>query len=349
MPNETLDCCVRRRRLPKRDINDVALGLLIMTLLNHGMIAATAASGAASGAASAPSAARDYTEAALSPTLTRGLVELCRIRPDQPVKWLAHWLLANKPPPEAKPVTTVSLEFFEKVFGDEGETKFREMDVDANGFVTLDDWVDHYCQFNEADIRYKDPVRPYEELSDSSRRILFNLLGFVRCRQAVEMTALAVLPEAYMDQCASFSAADKSLLRQLRGDGTQIDSYDALIAHHEPVFPRFVTLMKHIVCGAGLDPSSVPMHRGEPLVEGFTVLTIAPFKGRERCDEKAANEYNGLYSCIIDCIRCSIIVETEAQLMSVANALGKACVPLELLTGDKGGGGFDACGSNKVR
>jgi hypothetical protein len=42
--------------------------------------------------------ARRYAELEINPTLTRGLVALCQTRPEQPVKWLAEWLLANKPP-----------------------------------------------------------------------------------------------------------------------------------------------------------------------------------------------------------------------------------------------------------
>ena len=38
----------------------------------------------------------------LSPTLTSGLVELCRVKPEDPVSWLAHYLLANKPPPRVE-------------------------------------------------------------------------------------------------------------------------------------------------------------------------------------------------------------------------------------------------------
>ena len=32
-----------------------------------------------------------------TPTLTTGLVELCRTKPANPVAWLAKWLIANNP------------------------------------------------------------------------------------------------------------------------------------------------------------------------------------------------------------------------------------------------------------
>jgi len=41
--------------------------------------------------------AKDYVTQALTPTLTAGLVELCRTKPSNPVEWLAKWLIANNP------------------------------------------------------------------------------------------------------------------------------------------------------------------------------------------------------------------------------------------------------------
>jgi len=41
--------------------------------------------------------AADYVTQALTPTLTAGLVELCRTKPGNPVAWLAEWLASNNP------------------------------------------------------------------------------------------------------------------------------------------------------------------------------------------------------------------------------------------------------------
>ena len=41
-----------------------------------------------------------YAARHINPTLTRGLVALCRERPADPVAWLAGWLHANKPEPQ---------------------------------------------------------------------------------------------------------------------------------------------------------------------------------------------------------------------------------------------------------
>jgi len=40
--------------------------------------------------------ARAYLSHTVSPLLVRGLTELCKTRPDDPVAWLADWLLANR-------------------------------------------------------------------------------------------------------------------------------------------------------------------------------------------------------------------------------------------------------------
>lgn len=47
--------------------------------------------------------AKEYLSHAVSPTLVRALTELCKVRPDDPIVWLADWLLVNnpnKPPPD---------------------------------------------------------------------------------------------------------------------------------------------------------------------------------------------------------------------------------------------------------
>jgi len=41
--------------------------------------------------------AKDYVTEAITPTLTAGLVELCRTKPANPVQWLAAWLASNNP------------------------------------------------------------------------------------------------------------------------------------------------------------------------------------------------------------------------------------------------------------
>ncbi|XP_042235672.1 nucleoside diphosphate kinase homolog 5-like [Homarus americanus] len=41
--------------------------------------------------------AKEYLSHAVSPTLVRALTELCKVRPEDPIVWLADWLLVNNP------------------------------------------------------------------------------------------------------------------------------------------------------------------------------------------------------------------------------------------------------------
>ncbi|XP_015907056.1 nucleoside diphosphate kinase homolog 5 [Parasteatoda tepidariorum] len=42
-------------------------------------------------------ASSDYLSQTVNPTLLKGLMQLCRQKPDNPLVWLADWLLANNP------------------------------------------------------------------------------------------------------------------------------------------------------------------------------------------------------------------------------------------------------------
>ena len=44
-----------------------------------------------------PAQRKEFIESSLTPTLTKGLIALCRAKPDAPVEWLARWLLDNNP------------------------------------------------------------------------------------------------------------------------------------------------------------------------------------------------------------------------------------------------------------
>ncbi|KAK3861631.1 hypothetical protein Pmani_025893 [Petrolisthes manimaculis] len=41
--------------------------------------------------------AKEYLSHAVSPTLVKALTELCKVRPEDPIVWLADWLLLNNP------------------------------------------------------------------------------------------------------------------------------------------------------------------------------------------------------------------------------------------------------------
>ena len=63
--------------------------------------------------------------------------------------------------------------------------------------------VAYYSAINDSSVQLRDAPLPYPDIRESTRRILYNLLGFLRCKEKVEQTALAVLPKSYMDGFAS--------------------------------------------------------------------------------------------------------------------------------------------------
>jgi len=222
----------------------------------------------------------------------------------------------------------------ENLFGskDDGEEEIEDA-PEACDSIPRAEWLARYRSFNKDCLVFVDEDRPYPELKESSRRIIFNLLGFLTCREAVDATAQSVLPRSYMDQFASFQVEDP--VQQRPRGGAPVCSYDALLHLCRPALPNFEALMRSIVTAAGLDPDAPAMHDGLPLrindERNFTAFTLAPLKGQARCDEKARNEYHGEYGRIVDCVRCSIVVDTEQQLLDVSRQLANASAPLEAL------------------
>ena len=93
----------------------------------------------------------------------------------------------------------------------------------------------------------------------------------------------------------------------------------------------FQKLMEEFVKNAGLDPNAIVVHKGAPLMMDDTnpwrILSLAPLKGKSRCLEKVENEYGGDWSQLVDVIRCSIVVQTEDALESVAKAMSNSNDP----------------------
>ena len=309
----------------------------------------------------AADSSRDYVDAHISPTLNAGLVALCKTKPADPISWLANWLIRNKPPPvqpqlapDAKqklltkqlterfalvPDTyaamdadgdgTVGIRDLETIFGREkAREAMRSLDLDGDGRISREEWLAVYGAL-QSGLSYRDTVHPFEGISESSRRIMYNLIGFLDCRDAVERTALAVLPHSFLDRFPSFSE-EPSALRQAPASGSAaVSDYDSLVAHNAPVKDDLIALVRAVLTDVGLDPDAPALHDGKPVADGksLTCLTIGPLKSRERCDEKAANEYDGQHARIIDCVRCSIIVDTEEQLLAVTTKLRDAAAP----------------------
>jgi len=91
-------------------------------------------------------AAVDFVSEALQPTLTKGLVELCRARPDDPVSWLANWMLENKPAPSlAKEGTAAAVQAVIDMYStEEGKAElqalWKQLDKDGNGTISKKEW-----------------------------------------------------------------------------------------------------------------------------------------------------------------------------------------------------------------
>jgi len=173
--------------------------------------------------------------------------------------------------------------------------------------------------------------RLHSGLKFKSRDVIYNLLGFLASRDAAEATSEAKLPNDVMDDFPSFKHSQYMRQHRLDGEGPVRD-YDELEEVARAAMPGFTTLMRRVVTTTGLDPDAYALHQGARLpIEGrnfFRVLTIAPLKSRKRCDEKVTNEYGGEYDCVLDCVRCSIVVESEQQLQTAMSFLSEGDVSL---------------------
>ncbi|GMH64005.1 hypothetical protein TL16_g03861 [Triparma laevis f. inornata] len=98
---------------------------------------------------------------------------------------------------------------------------------------------------------------------------------------------------------------------------------DKLCEEAGAVLPVFAEKVRGIVEGLGMDADAYTVVEGERIVDDgfeFKALTCAPLKWRARAEEKTKDDYEKNFKCMLDLVRCSIIVETEEQLGGV---LGK--------------------------
>lgn len=52
----------------------------------------------------------DYLAESVNPTLLEGLAQLCKVKPVEPVVWLADWLLMNNPnKPKTEEITAATI------------------------------------------------------------------------------------------------------------------------------------------------------------------------------------------------------------------------------------------------
>ena len=134
------------------------------------------------------------------------------------------------------------------------------------------------------------------------------------------------LPRNFMSQYDIFTQTDRMKQVSLDGRSEQLaleDVMEAAVAA-QPVFNE--TMCK-LVEAIGLDPNAVVWFNGKPLAKNdgkgkaYCRLMIGPLKGEIRCREKACHDYQGNYGQLVDVVRCSVILDTEEQLISMTQLL----------------------------
>ena len=98
------------------------------------------------------------------------------------------------------------------------------------------------------------------------------------------------------------------------------DDLDELLACGAAALPELEALVGDAVRKAGLQPRAQPNTFIEIAQGGdelYTAATLGPLKTRERCAEKATNEYGGDVRRLVDICRASVVVDTEDQLEAV--------------------------------
>ena len=165
-------------------------------------------------------------------------------------------------------------------------------------------------------------------VANEKGRVLYrNIRGFVEAKRAIDETAERVLPHGYMSEYPSFKNEENMTQMPLGGgepNAMTLGGVREAAAEARPIFER---VMRRIADSARLDPDERVMFEGKPLpIEHgsdifYTRLMIAPPKGEKRCVEKIETEYGGKACLLVDMVRCSVVVDAEEQLISVAKAL----------------------------
>lgn len=169
----------------------------------------------------------------------------------------------------------------------------------------------------------------FPELTDRSRLFLWNVSEFVKSKRLLDNTAKVMLPQKKMDEHSTFDIA--ALLVQKNLLDEKVNCLDELLAAAGGAEDNFNSIMENLVLkSTGMDPLTVVTTKdGQRVMRNprtpFTVLTVAPLKGRDRMQEKVDNELGGCCWRILDVVRCSVIVFTEDQLSTVAWALKDHC------------------------
>ena len=161
------------------------------------------------------------------------------------------------------------------------------------------------------------------DANEKAQMFFERILDFVSAKNKLDETARRVLPQNFMNAFASFKREDLAVQMPLTPpigvSNAASMSLDEVYLAAERARPEFAKLMNAIVVNAGVEPDAPVIVDGRPL--GYKQLESAPLKGRARAREKIQDDYRGQARRLCDCVRCSVIVNSEAQLIAVAQAL----------------------------
>ena len=148
----------------------------------------------------------------------------------------------------------------------------------------------------------------------ASKTFLKNLTRFHRLKRRLDHIAATILS-------ASFRENPEFCSRKPPQPPLQpSESLDALLACGAAAFPELKAMIGDAVRAADLKPLDQPNMFIEIAQGGdelYTAGTPGPLKTRERCAEKAKNEYDDDFRRLVDVARASIVVDTEDQLEAV--------------------------------
>ena len=148
----------------------------------------------------------------------------------------------------------------------------------------------------------------------ASKTFLKNLTRFHRLKRKLDLIAATIL---------SASFREDPTFRERKPAQPPLqpsDDLDELLACGAAALPELEALVGDAVRKAGLEPRAQPNTFIEIAQGGdelYTAATLGPLKTRERCAEKAKNEYSGDVRRLVDICRASVVVDTEDQLEAV--------------------------------
>ncbi|GMH69221.1 hypothetical protein TrST_g1100 [Triparma strigata] len=171
----------------------------------------------------------------------------------------------------------------------------------------------------------EDSVKP---LIESTQKDLSTLLGMIELKNKLNSIAETHLPKG--DMSKEHFKSFKSVGEQ----ESEAKDLDELYAEAETAMTEFAELMRKVTVESGIDPDAYPLVEGERISKDGLErksLTVAPLKARERAAMKFNKVCDGNFKRVLDFVRCSIIAETEGQLVGVLERMLKLKVVVRLV------------------